>query len=235
MLTISLRDDAATGTSSRCGRVSAAALSPYYQMMRVITNLQKNKKVEEWEKEPNVCLWSGIKCEKDKVSSVFWQNSELAGELALQHLPISTERVNFSFNKLDRLDGLNNLPSEITEFVSANNPLVGTIDLKCMPEKMRHYVISETELDGNLDLTSLPSTIVFISLRENNFSGEINLSRLPDSLKTLWLQGNRLSGVVNVNNVSECSIDIRKNAFDGTIPDPPPVWLKYEPQRHSNK
>ena len=231
---IYFRDDEICQTASRRGKVSSAVLSPYHRMIHVIANLEREENVQSWENEPDVCQWRGIECVNDTISTISWSNFGIGGSVALQHLPLTTNRINLSFNKLIQVYGLDELPSEMNEFISAKNPLVGTLDLCCMPRTMTHYVISETQLNGSLDFTNLPPTLGFLSLRLNKFSGAIDLSKLPESLSTLWLQGNFLSGILDIRHVAKCSIDLRRNCFSETIPKSLPSWLKYHPQKNEN-
>ena len=146
------------------------------------------------------CSATGVTCMDGRVTSIYWVEKGLTGQLNSSSLPSSLTQLELQYNNIKGQMPIA-FPNGMILLSLQDNLLTG--NLPPLPPQLILVDIHDNYLTGSLP-KSFPGTLTAVYLSNNLFTGSIP-NPLPTGLQTLELQLNALSGnIPRLPNTIQC-------------------------------
>mmetsp|Transcript_32214 Transcript_32214/g.44193 ORF Transcript_32214/g.44193 Transcript_32214/m.44193 type:complete len:251 (+) Transcript_32214:37-789(+) len=207
-------------TPNRPGKVKGAILPQEYDLDRLISATNIERKSLSWNISTPACNWKRVKCDEvGNVNSLSWNTLRISGVLQWKYIPHTVVRLDFFKCDLSGEIEFESLPQFLRFCNLGKNNFAGTLDVRKIPRKIEELYLNGNQLEGNVDMCNLPDSLLRFSLWENNFSGTLDLTRLPSRLRYLNLIDNAFTGTLDFSHLPPLLKQLRlsHNRFAGPI------------------
>mmetsp|Transcript_9578 Transcript_9578/g.14523 ORF Transcript_9578/g.14523 Transcript_9578/m.14523 type:complete len:232 (-) Transcript_9578:21-716(-) len=189
---------------SALGKVNKSTLSQQTLMELFIEGISNKELICGSTEDPTrISTWNGLTLSAAfEVVEIRWRYLDLSGSIALQWLPMTTEKLS------------------IERTILGQRKLSGTLDFTSLPESLKYLQLVSHYFEGEISLTTLPAKMEYLDVSYNELSGSLDLTSLPWRMRILRLAGNEFSGVADLSNLPKGLIDFnvsRNKNLEGVI------------------